>query len=124
MRICEGDEWKTAFKTQYSHFEYQVMLFGLSNAPATFQGYVNKIPAEKLDTFVVVYLDDILIYTKDPGQPHIEAVRWILDQLRKHSFFANLKKCRFHRDEVRFLEYVVSSKVISMEAERIEVVKD
>ena len=63
------------FKTRYGHFKYQVMLFGLSNAPATFQGYVNKILAEKLDIFVVVYLDDILIYTKDAGQPHIEAVR-------------------------------------------------
>ena len=81
MRICEGDEWKTAFKTRYGHFEYQVMPFGLSNALATFQGYVNKILAKNLDIFVVVYLDDILIHTKDPGQPHVEAVRWVLDQL-------------------------------------------
>ena len=99
------------------------MLFGLSNAPTTFQGYVNKILAEKLDIFVIVYLDDILIYTEDPGQPHVEAVRWVLDQLRKHSLFANLKKCRFHYDEVRFLGYIVSSKDISMEAEKIEVVR-
>ena len=100
------------------------MPFGLSNAPATFQGYVNKILAEKLDIFVVVYLDDILIYTEDPGQPHVEAIRWVLDQLRKHSLFANLKKCWFYQDEVRFLGYVVLSKEISMEAKRIEVVKD
>ena len=100
------------------------MPFGLSNAPATFQGYVNKILAEKLDVFVIVYLDDILIYTEDPGQPHVDAVRWVLDQLRKYSLFANLKKCRFHQDEIRFLEYVVSSKSISMEVEKIEVVKE
>ena len=75
MKICEGDEWKTAFRTRYNHFKYQVMPFGLSNTPATFQGYVNKILAEKWDIFVVVYLVNILIYTKDPGQPHIEAVR-------------------------------------------------
>ena len=123
MRIREGDKWKTAFRTQYNHFEYQVMPFGLSNAPATFQGYVNKILAEKLDIFVIVYLDDILIYTEDPGQPHVEAVRWVLDQLRKYSLFANLKKCRFHQDEVCFLGYIVSSKGISMEAKRIEVVR-
>ena len=69
------------------------MPFGLSNAPVTFQGYVNKILAEKLDIFVIVYLDDILIYTKDPGQPQIEGMRWILDQLKKYPLFANLKKC-------------------------------
>ena len=65
MRIKKGDEWKTAFQTRYGHFEYQVMPFGLSNAPASFQGYINKILTEKLDIFVIVYLDDILIYTKD-----------------------------------------------------------
>ena len=80
MKICESNEWKTAFRTQYGHFEYQVMFFGLSNAPVTFQGYVNKIVAEKLDIFVVVYLDNILIYTKDLGQPYVEAVCWVLDQ--------------------------------------------
>ena len=55
------------------------MPFGLSNAPATFQGYINKILAEKLDIFIIVYLDDILIYIKNPGQSHVEAVRWVLD---------------------------------------------
>ena len=100
------------------------MPFGLFNAPGIFQGYVNKILAEKLNIFVFVYLDDILIYIKDPGQPHVEAVRWVLNHLRKHSLFANLKKCRFYQDEVCFLGYVVLSKGISMEVERIEVVKD
>ena len=100
------------------------MSFGLSNALATLQGYVNKILAEKLDIFVVVYLDNILIYTKSSGQPHVEAVRWVLDRLRKYSLFTNLKKCRFYQDEVCFLGYVVLSKRISMEAEKIEVVKN
>ena len=72
------------------------MSFGLSSAPATFQRYVNKILAEKLDIFVIVYLDDILIYFEDPSQPHVEAVRWVLDQLRKYLLFANLKKCCFY----------------------------
>ncbi len=74
MRIREGDGWKTVFRTRYGHFKYQVIPFGLSNAPASFQGYINKILAENLDIFVVVYLDDILIYTEDPRQPHVEAV--------------------------------------------------
>ena len=123
MRIREGDKWKTAFRTQYGYFKYQVMPFGFSNAPAIFQGYVNKILAEKLDVFVIVYLDDILIYTEDPGQAHVEAVWWVLDNLRRHGLFANLKKCRFHQDEVCFLGYVVSAQGIQMEDERIEAVK-
>ena len=93
MRIREGDEWKTAFRTRYGHFEYQVMPFGLTNAPASFQGYINKILAEKLDIFVIVYLDNILIYTDDDGDGHVSAVRWVLEQLRKFLLFANLKKC-------------------------------
>ncbi len=75
MRIQEGDKWKTTFCTRYGHFKYQVMPFGLSNVPASFQGYINKVLAEKLDIFVVIYLDNILIYTEDVGQPHIEAVQ-------------------------------------------------
>ena len=66
MKIYERDKWKIAFKTRYDHFEYQVIFFGLSNAPAKFQGYVNKILAEKLDIFIIIYLDNILIYIKDP----------------------------------------------------------
>ena len=69
------------------------MFFGLFNALASFQSYINKILAEKLNIFVIVYLDNILIYTKDPGQGHIEAVRRVLDVLRRHRLFANLNKC-------------------------------
>ena len=72
------------------------MPFGLSNALASFQGYINKILAEKLNVFVIVYLDDILIYTKDEGQSHVKAVQWVPDLLWKNGLFANLKKCRFH----------------------------
>ena len=74
MRIKEGDKWKTALQTRYGHFKYQVMLFGLFNAPASFQSYINKILAKKLNIFVIVYLDDIFIYTEDQGQAHVNAV--------------------------------------------------
>ncbi len=84
MRIREDDKLKTAFKTHYGHFEYQNMLFGLTNAPATFQDYINKILAVKLDIFVIVYVDDILIYIENEGEEHVQAVQWVLDQLRKH----------------------------------------
>ena len=112
MRIREGDEWKTAFRTQYGHFEYQVILFGLTNVRASFQGYINKILAEKVDIFVIMYLDDILIYTKNDGNGHDAAVQWVPKQLKKFLLYVNLKKCRFHQDEVRFLGYMVFSKGI------------
>ena len=124
MRIREGEKWKTAFRTRYGHFKYQVMPFGLSNAPASFQGYINKILAEKLNIFVIVYLYDILIYTEEQGQGHVDAVRWVLNHLRKHGLYAKLKKCWFHQDEVCFLRYVVSAQEIKMEDERIKAVRN
>ena len=124
MGIKEGNKWKTAFRTRYSHFEYQVMPFKLSNTPTSFSGYINKIPAEKLNIFILVYLDDIFIYTKNPGQGYVETVRWVLDHLRKNGLFTNLKKCRFYKDKVRFLGYVVSSQGIQMKDERIKVVRN
>ncbi len=70
--IRKDDECQTAFRTRYGHFEYQVMTFGLSNAPASFQWYINKIFVEKLDIFVIVYLDNILVYAEDAGQSHLD----------------------------------------------------
>ena len=99
------------------------MFSGLTNAPASFQGYINKILAEKLDIFVIVYLDDILIYTDDDRDGRVAAVQWVLKQFKKFLLFANLKKCRFHQEEFRFLGYVVSLKGIRMEDKKTEVVK-
>ena len=93
------------------------------NAPASFQRYINKILAEKLDIFVIVYLDDILIYTNDDGDGHVIAVQRVLEQLKKFLLFANLKKCWFHQEEIWFFGYVVSLKSIRMEDKRIEAVK-
>ena len=75
MRIKEGDKWKTVFCARYGYFKYQVMLFELFNALASFQSYINKILIKKFDIFVIVYLDNILIYIKYPGQDHEEALR-------------------------------------------------
>ena len=72
-KIQLSNEWKTAFRMRYGHFEYQVMSFGLSNAPTSFQGCVNKILAEKLNVFVIVYLNDILIYIENVSKGHVEA---------------------------------------------------
>ena len=100
------------------------MLFGLSNAPASFQSYINKILAEKLDIFVIVYLNDIFIYTQNPGQAHVNAVWWVLKKLRKNGFLTNLKKCCFHKDKVRFLEYVMSNQEVWIEEERINAIQN
>ena len=99
------------------------MFFGLSNVPASFQDYINKILAEKLDFFIIVYLDDILIYTNDVAQAHVDAVRWILNKLRKYGLFVNLKKCCFYKDEIRFLGYVMSAQRVRIEEEQIKAVK-
>ena len=80
--------------------------------------------AKKLDILVIVYLDDIFIYTKDPGQGYIETVRWVLDVLKRHGLFANLKKCRFYKDKVCFLGYIVLAQEVKMEDEQIETIKN
>ena len=100
------------------------MPFRLSNAPASFQGYINKILVKKLNIFIIVYLDDIFIYTKGQSQGHVETVQWILDLLRKNGLFANLKKSWFHQDEVWFLSYVVLVFEIKIEDKQIEKVKN
>ena len=123
MRIKECDEWQTAFWTRYGHFEYQVIPFGLSNASASFEGYINKTLAKKLDIFIIIYLNHIFIHIEDQARGHIEAVWWILDFLRKNDLFANLEKCRFHKNEVQFLGYIVPNQGIWMEDERIEAIK-
>ena len=123
MRVQEGDKWKIAFRTKYGYFEYQVMPFDLPNAPASFQDYINKILAEKLDIIVIVYLDNILVYTEDSSQPQIDIVYWVLEQLQKYGLLVNLKICRFYQDELRFLGFVVSAKKISMKKERIAAAK-
>lgn len=124
MRNKKDNEQKTAFRIQYGYFEYQVISFSLSNTLTSFQKYINKILAEKLNIFVIVYLDDIFIYTKDIGQDHMIAVRQVLDILRKNGFFTNFKKCWFHKDEVCFLSYIISVQDIKIEDEQIEAFKN
>lgn len=84
---------------------------------------MNKILAKNLNVFVIIYLDNILIYTENFGQAYIKAIWWVFDNLRKHSLFANLKKCRFYQDEVYFLGYLVSAERMQIKDEKIKVVK-
>lgn len=100
------------------------MPFGLFYALVSFQGYINKILAEKLNIFVIIYMNDILIYKKDAEQAYVDAVCWVLKILQKYDFFVNLKKCHFYKNEVRFLGYVILAQYVQIENKRIETIKN
>src|SRR5436190_7368487 len=123
LRIAHGDEFKTAFRTRYGHFEYLVMPFGLCNAPGSFQAYINDVIREYLDKFAVAYLDDILIYS-NTLEEHIEHVRLVLKKLFAHGLFVKLEKCEFHVQKISFLGFVISPEGISMDPARISTISD
>jgi hypothetical protein len=86
VRIADGDKWKTAFRTQYGLYEFQVMHYGLTNAPASFQRFMNEVFKELLDVCIVIYLDDILIYSDNPAD-HLQHVHKVLQHLHEHDLF-------------------------------------
>ena len=123
IRIREEDIPKTAFTTRYGLYEYTVMYFGLTNASATFSCLVNSIFIEYLDKFVVVYLDDILIYSKNEEE-HAEHLRLVLMKFREHRLYAKFSKCECWLPEVTYLGDVISAKGIAVNPERVQAVLD
>ena len=121
LRIALGEEWKTAFRTNRGLFEYLVMPFGLTNAPASFQHLMNHIFGDMIGVCVIVYLDDILVYSLRLSE-HIEHVREVLKRLRNNHLYAKLEKCEFHTRRVEFLGYVVSNEGIEMDKAKVEAV--
>ncbi|GAA5878751.1 hypothetical protein JCM1840_006046 [Sporobolomyces johnsonii] len=122
LRIAKGDEWKTAFRTQYGHFEYQVMPFGLTNAPAAFQNLINDTFRPFLDSFVVVYLDDILVYSKTAAE-HEQHVRQVLDTIRKAKLYAKAEKCTFDEQGTEYLVFIVDRQGVRMDPKKIDSVR-
>ena len=122
VRIKEGDEWKTAFRTRYSHYEYLVMPMGLCNAPTSFQNMMNDVLQEFLDRGVICYLDDILIYSRNKKE-HEELVSKVLKHLIDHGLVAEINKCHFHIREVDFLGYMLTPNSLHMSKETVETIQ-
>lgn len=117
----QGEEQKTAFRTRFGLYEYLVMLFGLTNAPTTFQAYINNVLRRYLDVFVVVYLDDILVYSKTI-EDHVQHVRKVLQALKEADLRIKPKKTEFYKQEVKFLGYIVSREGLKMDSKKIEAI--
>ncbi|GKD51542.1 putative reverse transcriptase domain-containing protein, partial [Tanacetum coccineum] len=123
LRVREQDIPKTAFRTRYGHYEFQVMPFGLTNAPAVFMDLMNRVCKPYLDKFVIVFIDDILIYSKDEKE-HEEHLKVILELLKKEKLYAKFSKCEFWIPKVQFLGHVIDSRGIHVDPAKIESIKD
>ncbi|GJS28967.1 putative nucleotidyltransferase, ribonuclease H [Tanacetum coccineum] len=122
LRVHEDDIPKTAFRTRYGHFEFTVMPFGLTNAPAVFMDLMNRVCKPYLDKFVIVFIDDILIYSKSKEEHEVH-LRLVLELLRKEKLYAKFSKCEFWLEEVHFLGHVVNQGGIHVDPGKIEAVK-
>ena len=121
--IAKGDKWKTAFQTRYGTFKWSVMPFRLSNAPAAFQHFMNNVFSDLLDVCVVIYLDDILIYSDDIMQ-HRRHVKEVLKRLRKVGLYVKAEKCEFHSDSVEYLGYVLSPSGLTMFDAKVKTIQE
>ena len=123
IRIAKGEEWKTAFRTKYGHYEYMVLPFGLTNAPATFQRFINEVLGEILDEYVIAYLDDILVFS-ETGKEHVHHVRKVLGKLQKAELRIKLEKCEFNVHETDFLGHWISPEGIHVEQNKIQAINE
>ena len=123
VRIKEGDEWKTAFRCRYGLYEYTVMPFGLSNAPATFQSMINHIFRDMLDQGLLAFMDDLVIYTATL-QEHNKIVLEVLQRLRDNRLCIAPDKCEWAKDRIEILRYMVSGQGVEMSNEKVETLQN
>ncbi|GJT51286.1 putative reverse transcriptase domain-containing protein [Tanacetum coccineum] len=123
LRVHDKDILKTEFRTRYGHYEFQVMPFGLTYAPAVFMDLMNRVCRPYLDKFVIVFIDDILIYSKTKEE-HDAHLRLILELLKKEELYAKFSKCDFWLSKVQFLGHVIDSEGIHVDPAKIESIKD
>ena len=123
LRVHEDDIPKTAFRTRYGHYEFMVMPFGLTNAPAVFMDLMNRMCKPYLDKFVIVFIDDILIYSKSKSA-HEQHLRQILGLLKDEKLYAKFSKCELWLKEVQFLGHIISEKGIHVDPTKIKTIKN
>ncbi|GKE32146.1 reverse transcriptase domain-containing protein [Tanacetum coccineum] len=123
LRVRDKDIPKTAFRMRYEHYEFQVMPFGLTNAPAVFMDLMNRVCKPYLDKFVIVFIDDILIYSRNKEE-HADHLRTILELLKKEKLYAKFSKCDFWISIMQFLGHIIDSRGIHVDPAKIEAVKD
>jgi len=122
LRIREEDISKTAFRTRYGHYEFLVMSFELTNAPATFMDLMNRVFGQFIDRFVIVFIDDILVYSRSREERE-QHLRMVLQTLRYHQLYGKFSKSKFWLESVAFLRHVVSRNGIEVDPQKIEAVK-
>ncbi|KAB2617261.1 S ribonuclease [Pyrus ussuriensis x Pyrus communis] len=122
LKISRDDVPKTAFRTRYGHYEFLVMPFGLTNAPAAFMDLMNRVFQPYLDRFVIVFIDDILVYSKSKAE-HVRHLTLVLKRLREHQLYAKFSKCQFWLDQVAFLGHVISAQGILVDPQKVAAVE-
>ena len=121
--IADGDEWKTMFQTCYGSFEWLVMPFGLTNAPAAFQRFMNDIFSDLLDVSMIIYLDNILIYSNNPAD-HKKHVCEVLRCLCENGLYSHPDKCRFSQDTIEYLSFILSKDGLKMDPSKVQTIQD
>ena len=123
VRIKDEDVHKNAFRTRYGHYEFLVVRFGLTNAPTTLMCLMNNVIHKYLDKFVIIFIDEILIYSKNEEE-HKEHLKFVLQTLREHKLYAKFSKCEIFQDKIQYLGHVISKEGISVYPDKIKAINE